>query len=472
MVIPLKEAKKNNETENEPIKKAEKEETTEAPSSQPVEYYLKHSINKKLIEGLVDNHRKKITRKEDIRGNFEIPGNIGGLKGIAEDVLVEVFEHVYPVDFVILDNKEDEKRPFILGTPFLTTAKAIEKGVKNDIEPIALIMTVKRLVLEWEERIKLHHEKEKKFNQWRSKNFKSKHLALVKVEGGMNDEGEVTSVVFSIGNDKAPVLDGYTSAFFKKSWDVVGDDVYRAIMACVTGMSFSINVNGNLHGYFKGKRGLRQGDPMSPYLFMLVMEILTLILKRKVHEDGELTYHNKCGKQKIVNICFADDLIMFARGDVHTARVLMEALDEFKGVLGLVSIIPKITIFMCNFLKRVKKYILQLMPFERGTLLVKYVGVLLISSRLLYKDCKILVERVRNAFMNGSVGLSSDRICFIIMCPSSTLLQTKCYPMTFTRILLMSTHHAQSKGDIRPCTRHGIHDRSHSRSIWDSTYSV
>ncbi|GJV76314.1 reverse transcriptase domain-containing protein [Tanacetum coccineum] len=230
MVIPLKEAKKNNETENEPIKKAEKEETTEAPSSQPVEYYLKHSINKKLIEGLVDNHRgavyeailrKKITRKEDIKGNFEIHGNIGGLKGIAEDILVEVVEHVYHVDFVILDIKEDEKRPFILGTPFLTTAKAvikfdkgtitlrsgksnisfhripespckIEKGVKNDIEPIALIMTVKRLVLEWEERIKLHHEKEKKFNQWRSKNFKSKHPALVKVEGGMNDEGEVT----------------------------------------------------------------------------------------------------------------------------------------------------------------------------------------------------------------------------------------------------------------------------------------
>ncbi|GKA23740.1 hypothetical protein Tco_0709773 [Tanacetum coccineum] len=224
MVIPLKEAKKNNETENEPIKKAEKEETTDAPSFQPVEYYLKHSINKKLIEGLVDNHRfndsllgaragkingktynvsprgavyeailrKKITRKENIRGNFEILGNIGGLKGIAEDILVEVSEHVYPVDFVILDIKEDEKRPFILGTPFLTTAKAIEKGVKNDIEPISLIMTVNRLVLEWEERIKLHHEKEKKFNQWRSKNFKSKHPALVKVEGGMNDEGEVT----------------------------------------------------------------------------------------------------------------------------------------------------------------------------------------------------------------------------------------------------------------------------------------
>ncbi|GKD87236.1 reverse transcriptase domain-containing protein, partial [Tanacetum coccineum] len=152
--------------------------------------------------------------------------------GIAEDILVEVAEHVYPVDFVILDIKEDEKRPFILGTPFLTTAKAvikfdmgtitlrsgkskisfhripeslckIERGVKNDIDPIAPTVTVNRLVLEWEERIKLHLEREIKFDQWKSKKFKSKHPALVKVKGEMDDEGEGTYVV-PTGRVKVP----------------------------------------------------------------------------------------------------------------------------------------------------------------------------------------------------------------------------------------------------------------------------
>ncbi|GKD14996.1 hypothetical protein Tco_1199403 [Tanacetum coccineum] len=260
--IPVKEVEMNNEAEYEPIKMAEEEETTKVPSSQPVEYYLKHDINKKLIEGLVDNHRfndflsraragktkrktynispkgpvydailrKRITRKEDIRGNFEIPCNIGGQKGINSLVDQGSDVNVLPYSTYMkltnqrpaeTDIKDDENRPFILGTPFLTTAKAvikfdkgtitlrsgkskisfhripessckIEKGVKNDIEPIAPIMIVNRLVVEWEEMIKLHLKKEMKFNQWRSSNFKSKHPAPVKVERGMDDEGEVT----------------------------------------------------------------------------------------------------------------------------------------------------------------------------------------------------------------------------------------------------------------------------------------
>nr|GEV17957.1 hypothetical protein [Tanacetum cinerariifolium] len=51
--MPVKEAEKEDEVESEPNRKARKEETIEGPRSQPVEYYLKHRINEKLIEGLV-----------------------------------------------------------------------------------------------------------------------------------------------------------------------------------------------------------------------------------------------------------------------------------------------------------------------------------------------------------------------------------------------------------------------------------
>ncbi|GKF44555.1 MAK10-like protein, partial [Tanacetum coccineum] len=143
-----------NGAENKSIKTSESEEAEKALSSQPVTYYLTHKINEKLIKGgpAYDAILKKnITKKEDIGGNFEIPCSIGNLKhvnalvdqghsniyplGIAEDVLVEIVEHVYPVDFVTLDIRENENRPFILGMPFLTTAKA---SIKFDTGTITI----------------------------------------------------------------------------------------------------------------------------------------------------------------------------------------------------------------------------------------------------------------------------------------------------------------------------------------------
>ncbi|GKE32772.1 putative reverse transcriptase domain, reverse transcriptase zinc-binding domain protein, partial [Tanacetum coccineum] len=108
------------------------------------------------------------------------------------------------------------------------------------------------------------------------------------------------------------------------------------IMACVTSASFSISINGDIHGYFKGKRGLRQGDPLSPYLFTLVMEVLTLLLKRKVRLSDSFRYHKHCEDLQLINVCVADDLFIFARCEVDSARIIMEGLDEFKLSSGLV----------------------------------------------------------------------------------------------------------------------------------------
>ncbi|KAL0282747.1 UNVERIFIED_CONTAM: hypothetical protein Sradi_7253000, partial [Sesamum radiatum] len=59
------------------------------------------------------------------------------------------------------------------------------------------------------------------------------------------------------------------------------------IVECVTTPSYSVCFNGAPHGFFRGTRGLRQGDPMSPFLFVLVMEVLTLILVHRIEQTGE-----------------------------------------------------------------------------------------------------------------------------------------------------------------------------------------
>ncbi|GKB58364.1 protein LAZ1, partial [Tanacetum coccineum] len=141
------------------------------------------------------------------------------------------------------------------------------------------------------------------------------------------------------------------------------------IMACVTSTSFSISINGDIHGLFQGKRGLRQGDPLSLYLFTLVMEVLTLILHRRVRLSDTLCYHHNCEELNIINVCFVDDLFLFTRGEMDLAKLIMDALDEFKMVSGLVPSILKSTAFFCNVANHVKAFILNIMPFWRKSFL-------------------------------------------------------------------------------------------------------
>ena len=135
---------------------------------------------------------------------------------------------------------------------------------------------------------------------------------------------------------------------------------------------------------------------MSPYLFTLVMEVLTLMLKYNVQTTASFRFHNKCEKERIINVCFADDLFLFARGEINSAKVVMHALNEFKDCSGLVPSMPKSKAFFCNVSDQVKQAILRVMPFEEEQLPVRYLGVPLISTRLLYKDCKVLVEKMEN----------------------------------------------------------------------------
>ncbi|PWA91350.1 reverse transcriptase domain, Reverse transcriptase zinc-binding domain protein [Artemisia annua] len=74
----------------------------------------------------------------------------------------------------------------------------------------------------------------------------------------------------------------------------------------------------------------------------------------------------------------------------------MDALDEFKLASGLTPSLPKSTAYFCNVLNHVKIAILQVLPFEEGSLSVKYLGVPLVTTRLIYRDCKELVERLSN----------------------------------------------------------------------------
>ncbi|GKC04027.1 protein LAZ1 [Tanacetum coccineum] len=297
---------------------------------------------------------------------------------------------------------------------------------------------------------------------------------------------EIKRAMFGIGDDKASGPDGFTSAFFKKGWDVVGQDVCRAVqdffvngqllkevnhtfLALIPKVTTPLNVGDyrpisccnviykyiskiltnriiagikevvseNQSAFVPGRRisdnilitqklmhnyHLDRGTPRCAFKVDIQKaydtvnwRFLGFVLKcfgfhhtmvnwvmacmkspSKVRLSDSFRFHKHYEDLGIINVCFADDLFLFARGDVESVKVIMESLNEFKMVSGLVPNILKSTIYFCNVLNHVKSAILNIMPFLEGTLLVKYLGVPLISSRLLNRDCKILVEKARN----------------------------------------------------------------------------
>lgn len=107
-------------------------------------------------------------------------------------------------------------------------------------------------------------------------------------------------------------------------------------MVCVKTVSYSININGIPSPEFKAKRGVRQGDPNSPYLFTIVMEYLIRLLKT-LKEEKDFKYHPRCQRQNIVHLSFADDLLIFSRGDLQLMSKVFDRFQEFSRVSGLIA---------------------------------------------------------------------------------------------------------------------------------------
>ncbi|KAL0458715.1 UNVERIFIED_CONTAM: Retrovirus-related Pol polyprotein from type-1 retrotransposable element R2 [Sesamum latifolium] len=148
---------------------------------------------------------------------------------------------------------------------------------------------------------------------------------------------------------------------------------FDSIMECVSTSSFSVALNGFLHGFFPGKRGLRQGDPMSPALFLLSIEYFSCLVKRRT-SDSEFNFHPKCEKLKITYLLFADDLMLFSRGDLPSIHILMECLQEFQDVSSLAVNTSKSSIFTTGIQNDKLHGILARTDFDRGEMPVRYLG--------------------------------------------------------------------------------------------------
>lgn len=115
-------------------------------------------------------------------------------------------------------------------------------------------------------------------------------------------------------------------------------------MQCVSTVNYTFQVNRGTTKPFQAKRGVRQSDPMSPFLFVIAMEYLTRALKQ-LHNDPEFHYHPRCKNQRIVQHSFADDLLLFRREDIKSVRGLYKCFQEFSKASGLVANVDKSNVY-------------------------------------------------------------------------------------------------------------------------------
>lgn len=106
------------------------------------------------------------------------------------------------------------------------------------------------------------------------------------------------------------------------------------IISCVESATFSFMLNGSPVGRVVPTRGLRQGDPISPYLFLFVTEGLTCLLAR-AEANGEIQGHQICSNASTVShLFFADDSVFFCKASTEQAQVLKDILILYERASG------------------------------------------------------------------------------------------------------------------------------------------
>ncbi|XP_074335978.1 uncharacterized protein LOC141673144 [Apium graveolens] len=108
------------------------------------------------------------------------------------------------------------------------------------------------------------------------------------------------------------------------------DDKWIAWMLCVTTVSYSMNFNGTQVGPINPSRGLRQGDPLSPYLFLFSVEGLSRMIQKSVNE-GKVQGCRICTQAPaITHLLFADDNFLFCRSEIEEVMEVKAILQNYE----------------------------------------------------------------------------------------------------------------------------------------------
>ena len=145
-------------------------------------------------------------------------------------------------------------------------------------------------------------------------------------------------------------------------------------MRLVTSVSFAVLFNGECLETFYPSRGIRQGDPISPYLFLLCAEGLSCLLNSK--EESNRGISIAMNAPKVSHLLFADDILLFLKANVDEADVVNRMITTYCDASGQQVNLSKSSIFFskgCG--QTLKDGIKALMHVENESLTERYLGL-------------------------------------------------------------------------------------------------
>ena len=150
----------------------------------------------------------------------------------------------------------------------------------------------------------------------------------------------------------------------------------RWIMACVSSVRFSVRFNGVPSEPFQPSRGLRQGDPLSPYLFLFVADALSVALKQESARGGLPELRVCRSAPGVSHLLFADDALVFFEAKVEQAERIKEILLRFQAGTGQLLSQAKCSLLTRDTLDTdIQEQIRQVLGVERVDFEAKYLGL-------------------------------------------------------------------------------------------------
>ena len=155
------------------------------------------------------------------------------------------------------------------------------------------------------------------------------------------------------------------------------------VKACISTVSYSVIVNDNVCGFCTLTRGIRQGDPLFHYVFILCMGVLTRTLHKALRRK-------KCGisikisprASKIPCFLFADDCLLFCRTNLESYRELSSVLNKFCQSSGqLINFHKSLLTFSSNATVHDKQIVSSIFNITHQDNLGKYLGCPLFKGR-------------------------------------------------------------------------------------------